>query len=371
VLTRTGLGVAMASIVCAALGVAWRYEELLVLAGAGLAAVALAIYLARRPARQTAKRRLLTARVARGVPVRVRYQITNPTRRRLGPVRLIDQFQSRRRVFQIPSLAPLSRHELECEFASPRRGIFEIGPLAFDRSDQLGLATTSAALGQIDHVVVHPRVYPLVHSAGVGSVIANDAVLRRPSGDPLAGFQSLREYQHGDDTRLIHWPTSARTATLMVREFVDLRRREFTVLIDTSPLVASEDEFEELVDVAASVAVFALESGLNVVVRTTSRPRPGRPHPLDSRTEVLDLLTPLQQGQGADVLSIASLFTGGLGGSSVMVITGPRGPSTPMPRADLFSVVRVGAGADTAGLTCPSIAAADAGHFVERWAQWT
>jgi uncharacterized protein (DUF58 family) len=371
VLTRTGLGVLVASVACALLSIAWHYEELLALAAAGAVAVGVALFMARRPARHLARRKLVTARVARGDPVRVRYQITNQTHRRLGPAVLADHFQDADQAYQVPTLPSMTRHEVEAAFASPRRGVFEIGPLAFERSDQLGLATTSSPLGQIDHVIVHPRVYPLVHSAGAGSVIANDAVLRRPSGDPLAGFQSLREYQYGDDTRLIHWPTSARTATLMVREFVDLRRHEFTVLIDTAAQVSSADDFEELVDVGASVAAFALQSGLNVVVRTTSRVRPGKAYALGSLTEILDLLTPLQQGRGTDVLSMASLFTGGLDGSPVLVVTGPQGPSTPFPRGDRSSIVRIGKGAETTGLNVPAIAAPDAAQFVERWAQWT
>jgi uncharacterized protein (DUF58 family) len=370
-LTRTGLGVLAASLVCALLGIAWHYEELLALAAAAAVAVGVALYLARRPPRHLARRKLVTARVARGDPVRVRYLVANPTHRRLGPARLTDRFQGALRAQQVPTLTAQSRHEVDAAFASPRRGIFEIGPLAFERSDQLGLAVTSAPLGQVEQVIVHPRVYPLVHSAGAGSVIANDAVLRRPSGDPLAGFQSLREYQYGDDTRLIHWPTSARTATLMVREFVDLRRHEFTVVVDTALQVASAEDFEEIVDVAASIAAFALQSGLQVVVRTTSRTRPGKPFALGSLIEILDLLTPLEQGRGTDVLSLASLFTGGLDGSPVLVVTGAHGPSTRFPRGDRSSIVRIGEDAETAGLSVPAIAATDAAQFVERWALWT
>jgi uncharacterized protein (DUF58 family) len=201
-------------------------------------------------------------------------------------------------------------------------------------------------------------------------VITNDAVLRRPSGDPTSGFQSLREYQYGDDTRLIHWPTSARAATLMVREFVDLRRHDFTVVIDTSSDVATPDDFEEIVDAAASVAAFALRSGLDIVVRTTSRLRAGRPYALGDQGEMLDLLTPLQQGSGTDVLSVPSLFTGGLGGVAVLIVTGPKGPSTVLSHADQISVARVGVGAETAGLSCPAIAANDGAQFAERWAMW-
>jgi uncharacterized protein (DUF58 family) len=370
VLTRTGLGVLIGTVVCAALGIWWGYEELLALAAAGAVAVGLALFMSRRPSRHTARRRLITARVARGDPVHVRYQISNQTQRRLGSTRLADEFQGVHQSYAVPTLARTSRYEVEAQFPTRRRGIFQIGPLAFERTDQLALATASTPLGQVGMVVVHPRVLPLISATGAVRVIANDAVLRRPSGDPESGFQSLREYQYGDDIRLIHWPTSARAATLMVREFVDLRRHEFTVVVDTSADVASADDFEEIVDVAASVAAFAVRSGLNVVVRTTSRLRAGRPYPLVDQSEMLDLLTPLKQDRGMDLLSVASLFTSGLSGVAVLVVTGPRGPSTIFSHGDQISVARIGRGAEVAGLTCPAIAANDAGQFAERWAKW-
>jgi uncharacterized protein (DUF58 family) len=370
VLTRTGLGVLIGAAVCAFFGLLWRYEELLTLAAAGAIAVAFALYTSHRPTRHSARRRLITARVARGDVVHVRYQIFNQTQHRLGSTRLTDEFQGVHQSFEVPTLPRMTRHEVEAHFDTRRRGIFPIGPLSFERTDQLGLAAASRPLGQMGMVVVHPRVYPLITASGAVRVITNDAVLRRPSGDPQSGFQSLREYQYGDDTRLIHWPTSARAATLMIREFVDLRRHEFTVVIDTSTEVATPDDFEEIVDAGASVAAFALRSGLDVVVRSTSRVRAGRPYALVDQSEMLDLLTPLEQGSGTDVLSVASLFTGGLGGVAVLVVTGPKGPSSIFSHGDQISVARVGIGAETAGLSCPAIAAQDAGQFAERWAQW-
>jgi len=134
---------------------------------------------------------------------------------------------------------------------------------------------------------------------------------------------------------------------------------------------ADEPNMTKVVDAGASVAAFALRSGLDVVVRTTARLRAGRPYPLVDHGEMLDLLTPLEQGTGTDVLTLPSLFTGGLGGAAVLVVTGPRGPSTVFTRGDQISVARIGAGADTAGLNCPAIAAAHAAQFAERWAQWS
>ena len=220
-------------------------------------------------------------------------------------------------------------------------------------------------------IVVHPRVYPLITASGAVRVITNDAVLRRPSGDPQSGFQSLREYQYGDDTRLIHWPTSARAATLMIREFVDLRRHEFTVVIDTSSEAASRRTTSRRSSTPVPAWPRSPCGPASMwSCATTSRLRAGRHYPLVDQSEMLDLLTPLEQGSGTDVLTVASLFTGGLGGVAVLVVTGPEGPSTVFSHGDQISVARVGVGAETTGLSCPAIAANDAAQFAERWAQW-
>ena len=77
-------------------------------------------------------------------------------------------------------------------------------------------------------------------------------------------------------------PTTARTGTLMVREHVEVRRPEFTIVLDTAPMAGGPDDFEEAVDVAATLAVHAIRTGLDVVVRTTD-------HDTDTSTHVQDV----------------------------------------------------------------------------------
>ena len=140
----------------------------------------------------------------------------------------------------------------------------------------------------------------------------------------------MREYVAGDDPRMIHWPTTARIGTLMVREHVEVRRPEFTIVLDTAPTAGTPDDFEEAVDVAATLAVHAIRTGLDVVVRTTDSDHAGRPTPLVTDAAVLDLLTSVQQSDDTRLLPVSALFAGGFDQSSVVFVTGPNGTLEPL-----------------------------------------
>ena len=132
--------------------------------------------------------------------------------------------------------------------------------------------------------------------------------------------------------------------------------------------MASADDFEEMVDVAASLAVHALRTGLDVVVRTTNREHAGRPTPLVSEAEVLDLLTPVGQTE-VEPIAVGALFTQGFDHTSILLVTGPDGPSTQLAAKDQSVTIRIGDGARSgAGI---GVAAQDAPGFVNRWRSWS
>ncbi len=147
-----------------------------------------------------------------------------------------------------------------------------------------------------------------------------------------------------------------------------MRRPEFTVVLDAAAVAATADDFEEMVDVAASIAVHTLSSGVSVMLRTTSRRFPGSFRPLDRAVSVLDLMTPVTQAGVDDSMSMAEVFGGGIDHTMIAFVTGPRGPSTTFVRSDRLSVIRIGRGAEaSAGVT---LAAHDATEFVQRWRPW-
>ena len=364
-LTRSGLGVLVTALVLLSLGLVWHYEELVLIAVASVVAVAIALRTARVPHRAVVTRRITAPRVARGDQIRLTYLVRNEQGRRSVAAQIIDRCDLAEIATPLVPVGPDERLELRAVIPTHRRGVFDVGPLAIQRADPLGLAIGRRVDPHLGAIIVHPRIYPLQGPYGAMHTVENDAVARRAASDPLSGFVSLREYVIGDDPRLIHWPTSARVGSLMVREHVELRKPEFTVVLDTAATVATEADFEEMVDVAASVAVHAVRSGVGVRLRTTSRAHAGSRHPIDAEARVLDFLTPIRQESPEGLVSIAELFAGGLDHTSIVMVTGPHGPSTQLTHGDSMSIVRVGDGAEpVVGI---SLAVTDAGEFARRW----
>ncbi len=369
-LTRSGLGAMLGVLVLATLGLWWSYEELVIVAiGVGIL-VLMAILVARRPLRASVERRVRTVRVPRGDPVRVVYRVRNDTSHRSGRATLIDRCDGHAVDLDLDAVAANNVVDLPSTLPTHRRGVFELGPLDISKIDPFYLAAGRwrQAERHPAQVTVHPKVYEMLGPHGSSRVVENESIMRRTASDPLSGFVSMREYVPGDDPRLIHWPTTARTGTLMIREHVEVRRPEFTIVVDAAGNVATPEDFEEIVDVAASLAVYALRTGLDVVVRTTNPEHVGRPTPLVAESDVLDLLTPVGQTD-EDPLAVGSLFTHGFDHTSILFITGVDGPSTRLSHSDQMLIVRIGKGARSDRSI--GVAAQDAPDFVNRWRSWS
>jgi uncharacterized protein (DUF58 family) len=368
VLTRSGLGAALVALIVGVAGWLWNYEEVVLAACAIAALLLIGFWVSQRPLRATVTRRLIAVRVPRGDSILLSYRLRNGTGLRSGRATIIDRCDDGEVRVPAPAVPAHSQTILHASIPTRRRGVFEVGPLEIERVDPFWLTVGRRRDSVTSSVIVHPKVYDLVGPHGAVRVVENESVLRRATADPMSGFVSMREYVAGDDPRMIHWPTTARTGTLMVREHVEVRRPEFTVVLDTAYSAGTADDFEEAVDVAATLAVHAIRTGLDVVVRTTDRHHAGRPTPLLTDAAVLDLLTPVQQSDETSLMPIAMLFAGGFDQSSVVFVTGPTGPSSRFAASERNSVVRIGAGATSgAGIV---LAAADAREFVRRWRTW-
>ncbi|MCL2850123.1 MAG: DUF58 domain-containing protein, partial [Micrococcales bacterium] len=133
-----------------------------------------------------------------------------------------------------------------------------VGPVTVRRGDPLGLISRERTFADIHELLVHPRIVSLADvRAGLLRDLEGQAT--RDLSDADLSFHALREYAPGDDRRMIHWRTSARTGRLMVRQFEDTRRTRTTIALATNDAdYADPDEFEMAVSVAASLALHVL-----------------------------------------------------------------------------------------------------------------
>lgn len=84
---------------------------------------------------------------------------------------------------------------------------------------------------------------------------------RRGQGTSL---YNLREFRPGDDSRAIHWMTTARTSKLMLKETEAEHRRLVTLAISTIAPDAAHDSFERALSIAASLLDLFLKRGYRI-----------------------------------------------------------------------------------------------------------
>jgi uncharacterized protein (DUF58 family) len=132
--------------------------------------------------------------------------------------------------------------------------------------DPFGLERVEQPLDAPGALLVYPRLVELDRLFSEGGTRAQDGrrlLLRRPSGFDL---HSVREYEHGDSLRKVHWRTTARRAQLMVKELEDAPRDEVAVLIDADPDAVVGESFDVQVRAAGSVLLSHVRRGRRAVL---------------------------------------------------------------------------------------------------------
>lgn len=116
----------------------------------------------------------------------------------------------------LPRLAPGEERLLTWETTFPARGSHPFPAIRITTKFPFGLFRKAGHVPLRAEVLVFPSVSPLAPELkrAVGGV-APAGVRRRGRGHDL---YNLRDYRAGDDPRLIHWRSSAKTGTLTVRE---------------------------------------------------------------------------------------------------------------------------------------------------------
>lgn len=286
-LTRRGWSLLGASVGLLVAGRLLGTMELPALAIAGFGLLAFGTWWTRRqPARLELERLLRPARLHVDDEGRVDLALTNIGARPSNVLAVTDTFEDGRRAarFLVAPLPPGQTGRGAYRVPTTRRGRFTLGPLTIALTDPFGLVRRSWDAGELDEVVVAPRVHNIV---ALGDVTGSP--LRVPSRGPTRitpsdvgeEFLTLREYEVGDDLRRVHWRSTAHTDDLMVRQEEAQRRPEITVVLDTRASVYDHASFELAVEAVASVATAMVRIGRRVDVLTTSGLRLATASPRD------------------------------------------------------------------------------------------
>jgi uncharacterized protein (DUF58 family) len=182
---------------------------------------------------------------------------------RLGLV-IADGFLEPTRL-SVPALRPGERVEVTTSRVARRRGPQSAATVTVRSSAPFGIAEHRRARRVAGaETLVLPAVVQLGPLAFVEPTATTDHAIhsapRRGHGPEYLG---IREYRPGDSMRHVHWPSTARTGTVMVREFEEEQTRRLAIVVDASWDVRTDGwtPLDRVCAAAASVASAALAQG--------------------------------------------------------------------------------------------------------------
>ncbi|WP_445343800.1 DUF58 domain-containing protein [Bifidobacterium sp. ESL0819] len=323
--TALGRSMALAALLCALAFAPTGWRELLAGALLGVSMLLLGLLMSLGNLSCSAETSLDQGRLEVGGQAELVLVLTNPSSRstRRGRVGLtIGQGTA---LAPLPALAPGQSHQIRLKLKARSRGVIDLGPVTMEAGDPLGLIRRRRILTNARKLYIHPRTVALPPlQAGLE---------RDLEGDPGPGivdddleFHALRPYAPGDDIKRVHWLSTARAGTLMVRQYEPTVRTRTELILDgQADSYRNADEFELAVEIFASLGCRCLLDGRRLQALA---PEPDDPHawttlPSQDPRSFLDAcsaISPRQDsyskpdlGDASERTSLTILVTGSLG----------------------------------------------------------
>ncbi len=145
-----------------------------------------------------------------------------------------------------------------------RRGRFTVGPTRVASGDPFGLFRREELVGDAFSLTVYPATVPLKRFVLPPADLPGEGRYRRRTHFVTPNASTVREYVYGDSYNRIHWPTTARSGKLMVKEFELDPAAETWVILDLERAVQAgqglQSTEEYVVSAAASVVKHYLDA---------------------------------------------------------------------------------------------------------------
>jgi hypothetical protein len=229
-----------------------------------------ALWIARSGNRLGLARTLGATQVEVGQRAAVHLELTN-----VGPttgVLLIEEqipwaLGSRPR-FVIDAMRPGWGRKIDYPVQAEVRGRYEIGPLRVRVGDPFGLIELHRTFTKTASLVVIPATEPLPAIPLMGAWTGTGDNRPRPFASGGAADVTVRDYRLGDDLRRVHWRSTARVGSLMVRREEQPWQSRCTLFIDNRARVhrgqGPHSSIERAITAAASLAVHLTAQGFQV-----------------------------------------------------------------------------------------------------------
>jgi uncharacterized protein (DUF58 family) len=258
------------------------------------------------------------SRVVVGERVAGLVRVTNPGRVRALGITVEVPVGAGLAELALPGLQRDAEVVREFEIPTGRRGVYQIGPVRTVRADPVGLVRRELVWTEVTEVFVHPRT--------IGIPSMSTGFVRDLEGNPTkdlsnndVSFHALREYMPGDERRYIHWKSTARTGTYMVRQFEETRRSHLVVALSLAKAdYASDEEFELAVSVSGSLGARAIRDERTVTVVTSEL----TPQFAKRKVYAVRALSTITRSRLLDELAVAERSETALGIIDVARVTG-------------------------------------------------
>ena len=261
-LRKRAAGLAVGAATLFLLGTNVEAGWLFVLCALMLGTIVTGMVLPRRMLRGIEVERRAAEEVVQGDETPVELIVTNRGRGvRLG-VGLDDPHLAATSLY-LTKILPGERVEIDTARVAAKRGVHEGSVVTLRSVAPFGVAERRRKLPVAGSTTVLPAVLPLgpLPFLGRGSDPQRMArsTARRGGGPEYLG---VREYRPGDSQRHVHWPSTARTGTVMVRELEEERSRRLAIMVDTlTDVGGTGTPLDACCTAAASIAREAVAEG--------------------------------------------------------------------------------------------------------------
>ena len=229
------------------------------LLGATLGLIGVSGWFSERTIRDLEVQRETPRGVTAGQEVRIGYRVRNKGRFPCFAVEISEAGLAQKAF--LPRVEPGGAVTVRSYNRFARRGVYPLPALTLSTTFPFGLFVKERDLPVAGELVIWPRAdRPVRPPAPSGHPSSSRAHAATGGLGSRGEYRAMHEYRSGyDDARDIHWRTSARLSTPVVREYEAEVNDEVWVCLDTRGQPG--ETAEELIELAASICSYAAKAG--------------------------------------------------------------------------------------------------------------